>query len=74
MSQATNGIQPVRKNFGKISKIVEIPNLIDMQKQSYERFLQMEAPHEQRRDVGLQGFSRASSPSATFPVPPRWNL
>ena len=31
-----------RKNFGHIEKIIDIPNLIDMQKQSYERFLQKE--------------------------------
>ena len=29
-----------RKNFGRIENIIDIPNLIDMQKQSYERFLQ----------------------------------
>ena len=45
----------VRKNFAKISKIIDIPNLIDIQKQSYEKFLQKDIPHEQREDVGLQG-------------------
>ncbi|MCG2763117.1 MAG: DNA-directed RNA polymerase subunit beta [Desulfarculaceae bacterium] len=66
MSQATNGNYTVRKNFGKISKIVEIPNLIDMQKQSYERFLQKEVTHEQRRDVGLQGVFKSVFPIRDF--------
>ena len=46
MSQATETRKRVRKTFGKISKIIDIPNLIDMQKQSYERFLQKDTPPE----------------------------
>ena len=66
MSQATYGNYPVRKNFGKISKIIDIPNLIDMQKQSYERFLQKETPIDQRREVGLQGVFRSVFPIRDF--------
>ena len=66
MSQATNGNYPVRKNFGKISKIIDIPNLIDMQKQSYERFLQKDTPLEARRDVGLQGVFKSVFPIRDF--------
>jgi len=66
MSQATNGNYPVRKNFGKISKIIDIPNLIDMQKQSYERFLQKETPIDQRREVGLQGVFKSVFPIRDF--------
>ena len=37
----TDGVRRrIRKSFGKIEKIMETPNLIDMQKNSYERFLQ----------------------------------
>jgi DNA-directed RNA polymerase subunit beta len=43
-----------RKDFGKIPSIVDIPNLIEVQKRSYEGFLQMAVPPEQREDVGLQ--------------------
>ena len=54
--KTTNGVrQRIRRNFGKIDKIVEIPNLIEIQKQSYERFLQKDVPPESRKDVGLQG-------------------
>ncbi len=66
MSQATNGNYPVRKNFGKISKIIDIPNLIDMQKQSYERFLQKESSIDQRREVGLQGVFKSVFPIRDF--------
>ncbi|MCB2226969.1 MAG: DNA-directed RNA polymerase subunit beta [Desulfarculaceae bacterium] len=66
MSQATYGNYPVRKNFGKISKIIDIPNLIDMQKQSYERFLQKDTPIDQRREVGLQGVFKSVFPIRDF--------
>jgi len=45
----------VRKNFGKIKKIIEIPSLLEMQKNSYELFLQKDIPPEKRQDAGLQG-------------------
>ncbi|QCQ21063.1 DNA-directed RNA polymerase subunit beta [Desulfoglaeba alkanexedens] len=44
----------VRKNFGKIQKIIDIPNLIQMQKESYENFLQRDVPPEARSNKGLQ--------------------
>ncbi|HDH11987.1 MAG TPA: DNA-directed RNA polymerase subunit beta [Nitrospirae bacterium] len=45
----------VRKNFGKIPPILAIPNLIEIQKRSFERFLQEKTPLDQREDNGLQG-------------------
>ena len=55
-----------RKNFGRIEKIIDIPNLIDMQKQSYERFLQKETDPEQREKVGLQGVFKSVFPIRDF--------
>ena len=43
-----------RKDFSRIPTKVEIPNLIDIQKSSYERFLQMSVPPDRRQDRGLQ--------------------
>ncbi|MBI3810760.1 MAG: hypothetical protein HY283_00930, partial [Nitrospirae bacterium] len=43
-----------RKDFSKIQTKVEIPNLIDIQKSSYDRFLQMSIAPERRQDRGLQ--------------------
>ena len=54
----------VRKNFAKITKIIDIPNLIDIQKQSYDKFLQIE--HRRRTSARTSG-SRASS-SRVFPI------
>lgn len=43
-----------RKNFSKIKKVVEIPNLIEMQKRSYDEFLQVGIQEHERSDRGLE--------------------
>ena len=43
-----------RKDFSRIRTSIEIPDLIEIQKRSYEEFLQMEVEPERRRDQGLQ--------------------
>ncbi len=55
-----------RKNFGRIKEIVEIPNLIDIQKKSYEKFLQRDAATMARRDFGLQGAFKSVMPIVDF--------
>ena len=49
----SNGIQE-RKDFGKIDAQTGIPDLIEIQKQSYERFLQKNVAPERREEIGLQ--------------------
>lgn len=66
MSQASETGIRVRKDFGKIQRVIDIPNLIDMQRQSYERFLQKDVPPDQRRDVGLQGVFKSVFPIRDF--------
>ena len=44
-----------RKNFGRIRRILDIPNLIDIQTDSYEKFLQQEIDPDKRGNYGLQG-------------------
>ena len=56
----------IRKNFGKIKKIVEIPDLIGMQKESYQRFLQIDVPPEKREDIGLQAVFKSVFPIKDF--------
>src|SRR5262245_3171604 len=56
----------VRKNYAKITKIIDIPNLIDIQKQSYEKFLQKDIPVDQREDIGLQGVFKSVFPIKDF--------
>jgi DNA-directed RNA polymerase subunit beta len=56
----------IRQSFGKIEKIIEIPNLIDIQKKSYEKFLQSNVPLNEREDIGLQGVFRSVFPIRDF--------
>jgi DNA-directed RNA polymerase subunit beta len=56
----------VRKNFAQIEKIVDIPNLIDVQKHSYHKFLQSEITPDVRQDIGLQGVFKSVFPIKDF--------
>src|SRR3954466_6701823 len=56
----------IRKNFAKIQKIIDIPNLIDIQKHSYDKFLQADKGAEQREDTGLQGVFKSVFPIKDF--------
>lgn len=56
----------IRKNFGKIRKIVDIPDLIGMQRDSYRRFLQIGVPVEKRKDIGLQAVFKSVFPIKDF--------
>ncbi len=56
----------IRKNFGKIQKIVDIPDLIGMQRESFQRFLQMDIPPEKRREIGLQAVFKSVFPIKDF--------
>src|SRR5438034_7631240 len=56
----------IRKNFAKIQKIIDIPNLIDIQKHSYDKFLQFDKSPEQREDTGLQGVFKSVFPINDF--------
>jgi len=55
-----------RKNFGRIKKIMDIPNLIDIQKKSYEKFLQKDTEPLKRGNFGLQGAFRSVFPISDF--------
>ncbi len=56
----------LRRNFGKIEKIIDLPHLIEMQRQSYERFLQKNVSPEGREEVGLQGVFKSVFPIKDF--------
>ncbi|HBH86318.1 MAG TPA: DNA-directed RNA polymerase subunit beta [Syntrophaceae bacterium] len=55
-----------RKNFGRIKKIMDIPNLIDIQKKSYEKFLQKDIDPLTRSNFGLQGAFKSVFPISDF--------
>ena len=44
----------LRKDFSTIPQIIDMPNLIEVQKRSYAQFLQMDLPPEKRKNEGLQ--------------------
>ncbi|MFV8752777.1 DNA-directed RNA polymerase subunit beta [Nannocystaceae bacterium ST9] len=56
----------VRKNFGKLKKIIEVPNLIDIQKRSYDKLLQADVPSDERENVGLQAVFTSVFPIKDF--------
>ncbi len=66
MSESPLAIKRIRKNFGKIKKLVDIPDLIGMQRESFQRFLQMDIAPEKRRDIGLQAVFKSVFPIKDF--------
>jgi len=52
----------IRKNFGRIKKIIDIPDLIGMQKESYKRFLQKDILPEKREETGMQAVFKSVFP------------
>ena len=73
MANALSPLKLYRKNFGKIERIVEISNLIEMQKESYYRFLQKDLAPEARPNTACTGCSGASFPSRTSAAPVPWS-
>jgi DNA-directed RNA polymerase subunit beta len=58
--------QLLRKHFAEIKRIIDIPNLIDIQKNSYKRFLQAELPPSARQNIGLEAVFRSVFPIRDF--------
>ncbi|MGH7966159.1 MAG: DNA-directed RNA polymerase subunit beta, partial [Candidatus Binatia bacterium] len=63
--QMTNNFRS-RKSFGHIGKIIDIPHLLEIQRHSYEEFLQGVFFPDQRTDSGLQGVFRSVFPIKDF--------
>lgn len=55
-----------RYDFSKIRTTVRIPNLIEVQRESYDRFLQMDLLPPERDNTGLQAVFRSTFPIADF--------
>ncbi|RCL00989.1 MAG: DNA-directed RNA polymerase subunit beta [Candidatus Tokpelaia sp. JSC188] len=63
---AFNGRKRVRKFFGKIPEVADMPNLIEVQKASYEQFLMIKEPDSGRPDEGLQSVFKSVFPITDF--------
>src|SRR5215510_14212455 len=55
-----------RRNFGRIKKIIDLPYLIEIQKNSYDLFLQKDVASGQRQNTGLEGVFRSVFPIKDF--------
>ncbi|MBS9475840.1 DNA-directed RNA polymerase subunit beta [Ancylobacter radicis] len=66
MAQTFTGRKRVRKFFGKIQEVAEMPNLIEVQKASYDQFLQIEEPKGGRADDGIQAVFKSVFPISDF--------
>ena len=56
----------IRKSFGKIPELVDMPNLLEIQKNSYDLFLQKDVKPEDREDIGLQAVFNKVFPITDF--------
>ena len=56
----------IRKSFGRIREVAPMPNLIEVQKASYDSFLQINIPPEDRTSFGLQAVFESVFPIKDF--------
>jgi len=72
LQNITNGLgrrtsqSPERVDFSKIYTSAQIPNLIEVQRESYNRFLQMDLIPEERDSIGLQSVFKSVFPVSDF--------
>ena len=66
MAQSFTGRKRIRKSFGSIAEPVQMPNLIEVQRNSYNQFLQVDNAVDEREDAGLQGVFKSVFPISDF--------
>ena len=66
METQNTALSRERVDFSKIKASIPIPNLIEVQKNSYERFLQMDLLPNEREDIGLQTVFNSVFPISDF--------
>jgi DNA-directed RNA polymerase subunit beta len=66
MAQSFTGKKRIRMSFGRIPEAVRMPNLIEVQRSSYEQFLQREVRPAQRKDEGIQAVFKSVFPIKDF--------
>ena len=65
-TQITASNLRIRKSFAKNKQVIDIPNLIELQKSSYEAFLQKDVDPDRRGDLGLNGVFKSVFPISDF--------
>ncbi|MFN9000904.1 MAG: DNA-directed RNA polymerase subunit beta [Holosporales bacterium] len=66
MAVSLAGRMRIRKSFARLSGAAPMPNLIELQKSSYEQFLQRDVLPEKREAVGLQAVFQSMFPLKDF--------
>ena len=66
MAHSYTSRKRIRKNFGRIHTAAPLPNLIEVQKNSYDSFLQINVAAENRTNTGLQGVFKSVFPIHDF--------
>ncbi len=66
MSLSFTGRKRIRKSFGRIPETVQMPNLIEVQKSSYEQLLQRYVPAAERKDQGIHFVFKSVFPIKDF--------
>jgi DNA-directed RNA polymerase subunit beta len=66
MTQSFTGKKRIRKSFGRIPEAVQMPNLIEVQRSSYEQFLQRETRPHNRVDEGVEAVFKSVFPIKDF--------
>ena len=66
MTKPFTGRKRIRKDFGRIAEVTRMPNLIEVQKSSYDQFLQIDVTAENRESIGLQEVFRSVFPIKDF--------
>jgi len=66
MGQPSKSNFRVRKDYGTIDDVADVPNLIEVQKRSFAEFLQADLDPEEREDSGLQGVFKSVFPIKDF--------
>lgn len=74
MTESNENVYRQRLDFSKIKTSIPVPNLINIQKASYQKFLQMDLLPSERTDSGLKSVFESLSPSMTLKKPVPWNL
>ncbi|MBP0466904.1 DNA-directed RNA polymerase subunit beta [Roseomonas sp. PWR1] len=66
ITKSFTGRKRIRKSFGRLPEVAPMPNLIDVQRASYEAFLQMEVSPDSRLHAGLQEVFKSVFPIDDF--------
>jgi DNA-directed RNA polymerase subunit beta len=66
MAQSFTGKKRIRKSFGRIPEAVQMPNLIEVQRSSYEQFLQRETRSADRKEEGIEAVFKSVFPIKDF--------